>query len=207
MIASALFGLLWIAFAIFIALVIPRFGIASPTDLSNPSILLPALQQHPPMLIFPGLDMLLGASLVFLSVAVAGRAQDKVAASYGLPLGVVSGASFILLATNRVVTLPLLAKIHETNAATATSLFQVVNAGHDGLAVAIRITLSLWLLVMAIATRNDASGRAVCISLALCSLVNAIGLLILPVSGLNILLFPILAGLLIRWFWEQGETV
>jgi hypothetical protein len=186
---------LWVTFAGFVIVVNPLVGLASPNDLQDPDRLLPALHQHPALIVFPGLDAAVGASLLVIVVVV--RQRLRTAGSSLLdPLsavcGVLAAAQFVLLSISRVAVLPLLADLYTTNHSGATELFLLSNALHEGVSNATRLALGAWwILVSALALRAAVLPKwLVYFGIAL-GVINCVSAFVMPVAAPNLLLVPI----------------
>ncbi len=61
---AILYALTWVACLLFITIINSALGLKSINDLNNPNILLMLVNNTPGILIFPGLDIILGISLI-----------------------------------------------------------------------------------------------------------------------------------------------
>lgn len=194
-ISAMLQCVLWISFGVFVVVVNPLVGLASPTDLEDPHRLLPALHQHPVLIVFPGLDAAVGASLLVIVFAI--RARLRTAGSSLLdPLaaacGVLAAALFVVLSLSRVSVLPLLADLYTTNQTRASELFVLGNALHEGVSNATRLALGAWWILSAVLALRTAvlPKWLACLGIVL-GVINCVSAYVTPAAAPNLLLVPI----------------
>lgn len=185
---------LWFMFAIFIFLINPALGLTTPAALSDPAALLPALTTAPALIIFPGLDLVVGLSLLLVVIRLENLSnrREKLASI----LGVMASLFFIALATSRIHTLPMLAQHYVQNPTEAGSQFLLLNAIHEGLSAATRLTLGFWLVLTNQALRQTlphVTGLGI-----LLGLLNIGSVFFPPLAAPNMILMPV-------WFYRTGR--
>lgn len=197
--------ILWLAFVVFIVVINPSLGLTTPDALSEPDALLPALQRTPLLIVFPGLDLLVGCSLFVVVITLQIRLTSVNLMRFAAPLGSAAGVLFVVLATSRLYSLPELAHLYTQNTASASEGFILLNALHDGLSAAVRLTLGFWLLIIGCALRIKSSRHGGVVYLGIISgLVNIGSVLFQPLAGLNMILLPLWFFLVRRWMLGQS---
>ena len=189
---------LWVSVVIFIVVINPSLGVASPEDLSKPNVLLPALASSPILLVFPGLDLLMGLSFVLVVLGMDAHLKLPVQLRYNVLLGAMAGMFFIALATNRLYTLPELAHVYLQNPTQASEQFTVLNATHDGVSAAIRLTMGLWLLLTNYSLVCQRNVRGFAYLGIVTGLLNVASTFFQPLAVSSVLLLPI-------WFYLAGR--
>lgn len=196
---------LWFTFVFFIIVINPALGLATPADLSNPAALLPALAAAPALIVFPGLDVLVGLSLLLVVLRFDTALNETGKPRYTTVLGMMAALFFIALSTSRLHTLPLLAQMYAQNPAGAGDQFILLNALHDGLAAATRLTLGLWLLLTAYSLVGQYRIRAFAYLGILTGLLNIGSAFFQPLAGPNMILLPVWFYLAGRWMIAQSH--
>lgn len=193
--SAAVQGVLWIAFGVFVVVVNPVLGLDGPAALADPDSLLPALHQHPALLVFPGLDAAVGASLLVVVVVIRQRlrsARSSLLDILAATCGVLAAALFVVLSLSRVSVLPLLADMYARDQTGAGELFLLANALHEGFSNATRLALGAWLILSsALALRAAVLPKwFVYFGFAL-GVTNCVSAYILQVAAPNLLLMPV----------------
>lgn len=189
---------LWLTFVFFIIVINPALGLATPADLSNPAALLPALAAAPGLIIFPGLDLLVGLSLLLVVLRFDTALNETGKPWYATIMGMMAALFFIALSTSRLHTLPLLAQMYAQNPAGAGDQFMLLNALHDGLSAATRLTLGLWLLLNSSELVRQHHDRTFAYLGILTGLLNIGSAFFQPLAGPNMILLPV-------WFYLAGR--
>jgi hypothetical protein len=189
---------LWVTFGVFVLSINPLVGLAGPSDLDDPNRLLPALHEYPALIVFPGLDAAVGASLLVTVLVVRQRlrtARSSLLDQSAVTCGVLAAALFVVLSISRVSALPALADWYTTNHAAASEMFLVSNALHQGIANATRLALGTWWILSSILALHAAvlPKWLVYFGIALGTM-NCTSAYFVPLAGPNLLLVPIYFG-------------
>lgn len=153
--AAAAQAVLWLTFIVFILAINPIVGLTGPRDLEDPARLLPVLDSHPAMLVFPALDGLVGLSLLAVVIVTQLLTQRNTPAALcrtALGFGIAAAVGFIALSVVRVVSLPVLADLYSAQGSAMTTIFELTNAVHNAMSAGTRFALGIWLILVAVAT-------------------------------------------------------
>lgn len=203
--AAMLQVVLWLTFVVFIVVINPSLGLMTPAALAEPDVLLPALERTPLLIVFPGLDLLVGCSLFVVVIALQTQLTSVNLMRFAVPVGSAAAVLFVVLATSRLYSLPELAQLYTQNTSSASEGFILLNALHDGLSAAVRLTLGFWLLLTSCAVKIKLSRSAAVVYLGIISgLLNIGSVLFQPLAGLNMILLPLWFFLVGRWMLGQS---
>jgi hypothetical protein len=192
--AAVVHAACWPLVVVFLVVVNPLLGIADPTQLADPAVVLPVVAATPGILVLPGLDLFIGVSLATLAVLTSTLAP---ALRLVAPAGIVAGTLFVALATSRLAVYPVLADLRATDAATADSLYRLADALHAGVTSAIHLFVAIWLVGVAVAAWR--SGRVLAVVALVVAAVNVVAVAVAPAAAPNALLVPLTFVLLAVW--------
>lgn len=198
--AAVVQAVLWLTFIVFILAINPIVGLTGPGDLEDPARLLPVLDSHRIVLLFPALDGLVGLSLLMVVIAAhlltqhdAGAALSRTALGFGIAAAV----GFITLSLARVASLPVLADLYSAQGSAITTIFELTNAVHNAMSAGTRFALGVWLILLAVtALRIRPLPRWLPVFGLILGTVNVASAYVPVVAAPNLVAMPLLFGAL-----------
>lgn len=142
------FATSWIFVILFGLIVNPKIGIQSINDVENGRLILQLVANKPAILIFPGLDFLLGLSLIITSVSLSHKFERNILSDLQKIFGVAAGILFIYGAYSRISAFTSLSGYVNENSELKYFVYDVVNFLQHGNSFAVQSFLSLWLITV-----------------------------------------------------------
>lgn len=201
---------LWLTFIVFVLVINPIVGLSGPGDLEDPARLLPALDSHRMVLLFPALDGLVGLSLLMVVIAahlLTQRAAGAVVSRTALGFGISAAVGFITLSLARVASLPVLADLYSTQGSAITTIFELTNAVHNAMSAGTRFALGVWLILLAVAAlRIRPLPRWLPVFGLILGTVNVASAYVPVVAAPNLVAMPLLFGALTLVFMRADTA-
>lgn len=193
------------AFALFFLIVInPTLGLNSPEALDNGFLVLSIFNRDRVIVLYPGMDVLLGTSLILFAAFFAPSRNREV---NRLQEGVnnfayIAGAFMILGTFYRLVPFLYLADLMKVNAAKAVDDYSLINILTYGNSRAVNFFLSLWILFThTLGYFDRTQSRRLCVVGIALGLFGVFSFAFPPIAMLAVVLF--VSYRLVSYGWQQ----
>ncbi|MBS1507222.1 MAG: hypothetical protein JSS79_11305 [Bacteroidetes bacterium] len=171
----------WLLVPVFIFIVMPRWGMTL-ADLNDGQVVLDTLEQHPLLVVFPGLDLALGLSLMIVTVALHRQLENSVWNDLQKIFGLIAGMLFIYGAFSRITTFANLIVDPHVEELRFFG-YSVVNYLQLGNSHAVQFFLAAW-LVTSNALRFTTGKRSVLLFIIIMmSVVSLLAPFLAPIAG------------------------